>query len=86
MKNTRLIIVALAALHLVWGQDGIHQAPGRLWVRIRDERGQPLAARIYLTDLEGKAHVPAGAIARQTSRTREFYFHADGEFRLGLRG
>lgn len=64
--------------------DEISQAPGRLWVRIQDERGTPVAARIYLADAERRPRIPPGAIARQHSRGRQFYFHADGEFRLDM--
>lgn len=86
MTRARSAILALAVAAAAYGQtaDGVYQAPGRLWVRIRDEHGKPLAARIYLTDSSGKAHIPPGTIARQTSRGREFYFHAEDQFRLDM--
>lgn len=61
----------------------ITESPGRLWVRIQDERGQALAARIYVSDAQRAPRVPAGSIARQ-ARTGEFYFHAEGPFQLEL--
>ena len=79
-----LLLCNLPQLARSQGVVGLTQAPGRLWVRIQDERGKPLAARVYLNDGEGRAHVPPGAIARLTGRTREYYFHADGEFRLEM--
>ena len=85
------IAVLMSIAAGLWGQtearqpaEGIYQAPGRLWVRIQDARGTPVAARIYLADSERRPHIPPGTIARQSSRTREFYFHADGEFRLDM--
>jgi hypothetical protein len=61
----------------------IAESPGRLWVRIQDEQGKPLAARIYLTDSQRTPRIPSGSIARQ-SRSGEYYFHADGAFQLEL--
>ncbi|MFB3825429.1 MAG: CehA/McbA family metallohydrolase [Bryobacteraceae bacterium] len=79
----RTEIVFLAAALSACAQAGITQTPGRLWVRIQDQQGKPVAARIYLQDGDGKAHVPPGTLAR-LNRSREFYFHADGEFRLEM--
>ncbi len=76
----RCAIIIVAAALSAAAQTGT----GRLWVRIQDQQGKPVAARIYLADGDGKPHVPAGTIARVTSRTRELYFHADGEFRLDM--
>lgn len=81
---TVLLLCGLSQLAGAQGAVGVTQAPGRLWVRIQDERGKPLAARVYLNDNEGRAHIPPGTIPRMTSRTREYYFHADGEFRLDM--
>lgn len=58
------------------------ESPGRLWVRLQDDSGQPVAARVYLTDGEGRSHAPDGSIARQHSRSRAGYFHADGQFQM----
>jgi TolB protein len=65
------------------GQPLPGSAPARLWVRLRDESGQPLAARIYLTDGDGNTCVPSGTILRQ-GRARERYFHAAGEFKVDI--
>ena len=56
----------------------------RLRVRLRDERGAPAAARIYLRDASGTARAPEGAIARTIARTGEPYFHAAGQFEVVL--
>jgi hypothetical protein len=53
-------------------------------VRLQDERGRPLTARVYLRDATGTARVPSGSIARQTGSSREYYFHADGHFQLEM--
>lgn len=54
---------------------------GRLWVRLQDERGQPITARVYLRGEDGKFHVPDGSIARGR---KERFFHAHGHFQLSL--
>ena len=58
--------------------------PARLWVRIVDEQGAPVAARIYLRDAAGAPHAPAGSLARQISRSNETFFHASGQFQLEM--
>jgi hypothetical protein len=55
--------------------------PSRLWVRLQDERGSPVTARVYLKGEDGKYHVPDGSIGRGR---RERFFHARGHFQLTL--
>lgn len=56
-------------------------SPSRLWVRLQDERGQPLTARVYLKSEDGTYHVPDGSIGRGR---KERFFHARGHFQLSL--
>ncbi len=58
--------------------------PARLLVRLRDEHGAPVAARIYLRDATGSPHTPEGSIAREIVRTGEPYFHASTQFEVTL--
>lgn len=55
--------------------------PGRLWVKLQDEKGNPIAARVYLRGEDGKYHIPDGSIGRGR---RERFFHARGQFQLTL--
>ena len=63
---------------------GADQSLGRLWVRLQDEAGRSVAARIYVQDAQGKAYIPPGSVARQAGRSSEYYFHADGHFQIEL--
>jgi hypothetical protein len=83
LKRSAGVAAAAAALALVSSpaQPPVAESPGRLWVRLVDEQGRPLAARVYATGPDGAPLIPAASIARQ-SRSREFYFHADGGFQL----
>jgi hypothetical protein len=55
--------------------------PSRLWVRLQDEQGQPITARIYLKSEDGKYHIPDGSLGRGR---RERFFHARGQFQITL--
>src|SRR5688572_15013310 len=55
--------------------------PSRLWVRLQDERGQPITARVYLRSEDGKYHIPDGSLGRGR---RERFFHARGHFQVTL--
>jgi hypothetical protein len=55
--------------------------PGRLWVRIQDERGSPVSARVYLRGADGKFHVPNGSLGRGR---KERFFHAAGQFQITM--
>jgi TolB protein len=57
---------------------------GRLRVRVLDEDGSPVPARIYLTASDGLAYAPRGAIARIAAVPAEPYFHTDGSFEIEL--
>ncbi len=56
----------------------------RLRVRLIDERGSPIAARVYLTAADGLAYAPKGAISRIAAMSAEYYFHAQGSFDFDL--
>lgn len=56
-------------------------APGRLWVKLQDEKGNPVTARVYLRGEDGSYHIPDGSIGRGR---RERFFHARGQFQLTL--
>jgi hypothetical protein len=56
--------------------------PARVWVSLRDERGQPTAARIYIRTSDGKFLAPTRALAREIGRTKEVFFHAKGAFQV----
>ncbi|MEK7404232.1 MAG: CehA/McbA family metallohydrolase [Acidobacteriota bacterium] len=77
LKPWLLLLAAIAGAV----QAPVAESPGRLWVRIQDEQGRPVAARIYLSHSQGAPLIPSGSIARQ-SRTGEYYFHAGGAFQL----
>ncbi|MDA1315267.1 MAG: CehA/McbA family metallohydrolase [Acidobacteria bacterium] len=66
------------------GPVGADFSTGRLWVRLRDEAGRPAAARIYLKDDRDRAYIAPGSIARQSGRSSEYYFHADGQFQIEM--
>lgn len=57
---------------------------GRLRVRVLDEDGTPVPARIYLTGSDGLAYAPRGAIARIAAVPAEPYFHTSGSFEIEL--
>jgi hypothetical protein len=56
----------------------------KLRVRIRDERGRPAAARVYLTGSDGLAWAPKGAINRYAALPAEPFFHAENSFEIHL--
>jgi TolB protein len=53
----------------------------RLWVRLKDQQGNPITARIYLRGEQGEYHIPEGSIGRGR---RERFFHARGQFQTVL--
>src|SRR5262245_37434730 len=53
----------------------------RLWVRLQDQQGNPITARIYLRNEKGEFHIPEGSIGRGR---RERFFHARGQFQTVL--
>lgn len=53
----------------------------RLWVRLSDDQGMPVTARVYLRDEAGTAYAPEASLVRET-RFGESYFHARGHFQL----
>ncbi|MEO7652895.1 MAG: CehA/McbA family metallohydrolase, partial [Bryobacteraceae bacterium] len=53
-------------------------------VHIVDERGQPAAARVYLTGSDGLSYAPRGASSRITAMSAEYFFHADGTFDIEM--
>lgn len=55
-----------------------------LRVRIRDERGLPAAARIYLTGSDGLAYAPRGSSSRIAAMRAEYFFHAEDSFEIEL--
>lgn len=74
---------------LLWGLagGGAGRSEGeistRLWVRLVDEAGRPVAARVYLRGEDGTSHTPQASLSRQTPKG-ESYFHADGRFQIEL--
>ncbi|MBI3682889.1 MAG: CehA/McbA family metallohydrolase [Acidobacteria bacterium] len=55
-----------------------------LRVRLLDEGGLPVAARVYVTGSDGLAYAPRGSMPRITAMSAEYYFHSDGGFSLDL--
>lgn len=56
----------------------------KLRVEIRDERGRPTAARIYLTGSDGLGYAPKGTVNRFASEPAEQFFHAREDFEIEL--
>ena len=57
---------------------------GHLNITVKDDRGLPTAARIYLTAADGKSYAPRGAFARVSSITGDHYFSSTGTFSIDL--
>ncbi|MFN7919511.1 MAG: CehA/McbA family metallohydrolase [Bryobacteraceae bacterium] len=55
-----------------------------LRVRLLDERGMPVAARVYVTGSDGLAYAPRGSSARITAMSAEYFFHCEDRFELAL--
>ena len=55
-----------------------------LRVRLVDDDGSPVAARVYLTGSDGLAYTPSGHISRITAMSAEYYFHAEDFFDIEL--
>jgi len=56
----------------------------KLKVNLRDERGRPAVARVYLTGADGLGYAPKGTVSRFASEPAEQFFHADGSFEIEL--
>ena len=56
----------------------------RVKVKIRDEKGAPAAARVYVTGSDGLAYTPRGSATRITAMSAEYYFHAEDAFDIDL--
>jgi TolB protein len=64
---------------------------GRLHVRIHDENGKPVRARVHLNAADGRAYAPDGSWYRadwlmfdHMDQSEYHYFHTSGEFDLDL--
>ena len=55
-----------------------------LRVKLTDEDGAPVAARVYLTGADGLAYAPRGSVSRIGAMGAEYYFHAKDSFNLDL--
>lgn len=53
-------------------------------VHIVDERGEPAAARVYLTGSDGLSYAPHGASSRITAMSAEYFFHAEDTFDIEM--
>jgi TolB protein len=56
--------------------------PARIWGRLRDDRGRPTAARVYVRASDSKFYVPTHALAREIARHKETFFHATDRFQI----
>jgi hypothetical protein len=56
----------------------------QLKVTIVDEKGNPAAARVYLTGSDGLGYAPKGTISRFAPLPAEQFFHANGPFEIDL--
>ena len=82
MKRFFPVLLTLALASLAWAATAPERdSPSRLWVRIQDQQGNPITARIYLRNEKGEACVPDGSIGRGR---RERFFHARGQFQIVL--
>jgi TolB protein len=81
MKPALLFSFMIALMGGPSSQGAERDTPSRLWVRLQDERGQPITARIYLRSEDGKYHIPDGSLGRGR---RERFFHARGHFQVTL--
>lgn len=52
---------------------------GEVRIRVVDEAGETIPARIYLQASDGRSYAPAGGFHRVISDTETHYFHTDGE-------
>ena len=59
---------------------------GRVRVRVSDDEGELLPARIYLEGPDGRSYFPEGSYPRVVSVTEDYYFHTDGSFSVSLPG
>jgi TolB protein len=56
--------------------------PARIWVRLRDDRNRPTAARVYVRASDAKFYTPTRALAREIARHKETFFHAADRFQI----
>ena len=56
----------------------------KLKVNLRDERGRPVTARLYLTGSDGLGYAPKGTVSRFASEPAEQFFHATDSFEIEL--
>ncbi len=79
-----VILFSLVLALMIWpggGQPPEQDAKSRLWVRLQDEQGDPITARIYLSGADGEYRIPEGSLARGRE---EQFFHARGHFQVAL--
>ena len=57
---------------------------GRVRVRVSDDQGELLPARIYLEGPDGRSYFPDGSYPRVVSAAEDYYFHTDGSFSVTL--
>lgn len=60
------------------------RALAKLRVELRDERGRPVAARVYITAADGLGYAPKGSVSRFASEPAEQFFHAREDFEIEL--
>lgn len=80
---TRRMLLTLAGTAIAGGQIE-PTPPARVRVRMEDERGQPTAARIYVRTADGISRTPTRVLAREISRSKETFFHANGQFQIEI--
>lgn len=55
-----------------------------LRVKLVDDDGKPVAARVYLTGSDGLAYAPSGSVNRYTAMSAEPYFDAENSFAVDV--
>ncbi|HUS08155.1 MAG TPA: CehA/McbA family metallohydrolase [Bryobacteraceae bacterium] len=55
-----------------------------LRVRLVNERGGPVTARVYLTGSDGLSYAPRGSSSRISAMSAEYYFHAEDTFEIEM--
>ncbi len=56
--------------------------PARIFVRVRDDRGRPTAARVYVRASDGRFYAPTRTLAREIARHKETFFHSADRFQI----
>jgi hypothetical protein len=82
--SSRRLFLAATAAAAVSAQVVEPVPPARIWIRIRDDRGRPTAARVYVRTSDGKFYTPTRALAREIARHKETFFHAAGRFQIEI--